>query len=134
MKVALWVVLGTCAVLVACSGSTSASGDSHAVAAVAPALDGNKLAVRAADLRTKPNGRGQGTFVYHPTTRFSGVERYLVWLVIDKRAYALNGATKGVTPTLPWPREADDTTWGRTGLNKFSATEATDLVFTDRTN
>ncbi len=62
-------------------------------------------------LRTKPNPRGQGTFVYHPTTRFVGVERHLLWLVLDGKAYALNGASKDITPTLPWPREAEDTVW-----------------------
>jgi hypothetical protein len=104
--------------------------DENAVAIVAAALGTNKLGIKAADLRTLTNPKGEGTFVYSPQTRFNGVERYILWLVIDGRAFPLNGATKGtVTPTLPWPREAPKTLWSRTGLDPFAAQEALHIVF-----
>ena len=80
-------------------------------------------------LSEMPNPKGEGTFVYVPQTRYLGVERYVIWLVIENRAFALNGATKTITPSLPWPREAPDDLWQRTGLEKFSATEAIQIVF-----
>ena len=67
--------------------------------------------------------------MYASQTRYSGVERFVIWLVIENRAFALNGATKNITPSLPWPREAPDDLWQRTGLDKFSATEAIRIVF-----
>ena len=128
------LVLSIGGVIAGCAGTqTPPSVDQRAVALVASALSGNKLGVTSGDLLTKANPRGEGTFVYHPTTRFSGVERYLLWLVVDGRAYALNGASKGITPTLSWPREAEDAVWSRTGLDKYSATEAVGLVFTEGT-
>ena len=72
------------------------------------------------------NPRGEGTFVYVSRTRFFGVERYLIWLALDGRVYALNRATKNVTPQLPWPRDAAEIMWARTGLDPFVATEAID--------
>lgn len=108
----------------------SPSVDRDAVASVAGALNGNKLGVQAQDLLTKPNPKGAGTFVYHPQTRFFGVERYVVWLFLDGVPYPLNGATKGtVTPSLPWPREAPAGLWSTTGLDPYSATEAIAIVF-----
>ncbi len=132
----LCAVLLSLTAIAGCSGAGRTDVDQSAVAVVARAtsrsrLTGKNLPVSATDLRTKPNARGQGTFVYHPRTRFSGVERHLLWLVLDNRAYALNGATKDVTPSLPWPREAEEAVWRRTGLDKYSATEAIRLVFTE---
>jgi hypothetical protein len=101
-----------------------------ALSAVGKALDAsNKLGVTASDLRTKANKKGEGLFVYVPRTDYSGVKRYLLWLVLDGTAYALNGPSKTATPSLPWPRETDDKTWNRTGLNKYIATDAISLVW-----
>jgi hypothetical protein len=81
-------------------------------------------------LRSRPNPKGDGTFVYVPKTRFYGVERKVVWLVIDNQAYPLNGATRGtVTPRLAWPREAPAAVWQRTGLDPYWAAEANGIVF-----
>ena len=50
-------------------------------------------------------------------------------MVIDGQAFPLNGPTKKITPNLPWPREAPESTWKKTRLDKYSATEAIKLVF-----
>ena len=92
-------------------------------------LGDNKLQIRAADLRSVPNPKGQGVFVYVPKTRFRGDERYILWMVIDGKAYAMNGATKNVTPNLVWPREAPADTWRKTALDKYTVTEAMNIVF-----
>jgi hypothetical protein len=103
----------------------------EAIAVVARDLSANTtgISINTSDLETKPNPKGNGTFVYHPDTEFSGVERYLIWLVIEDAAYPLNGASKDITPNLQWPREVDDETWNETGLDKFQATDAIELVF-----
>jgi len=44
------------------------------------------------------------------------VKRYLMWLTVGDRGYALNGPSKSLTPKLPWPREADHNIWKTTGL------------------
>ena len=101
-----------------------------AIATVAPTLPGNKLGIKASDLKSMTNPKGAGTFVYVPQTRFQGVERLLIWLVVDGKAFALNGATKGtVTPSLPWPREAPKELWQKTGLDPYSPAEALRIVF-----
>jgi hypothetical protein len=101
-----------------------------AVTPVARALlPGNKLGIKASDLKSMRNPRGAGTFVYVPQTRFHGVERLLIWVVVDGKAFPLNGATKGtVTPSLPWPREAAKELWQKTGLDPYSAAEALGIV------
>ena len=96
---------------------------------VSASLGDNKLQIRAADLRSVPNPKGQGVFVYVPKTRFRGVERYILWMVIDGEAYSMNGATKNVTPQLVWPREAPASTWRKTALDKYTVTEAIKIVF-----
>ena len=104
--------------------------DAAATRLVGAALDKqHALGVTPSDLRTKPNPKGDGTFVYVPRTDYAGVTRNLVWVVVDGRAYPLNGPSKTATPSLPFPREADDATWARTGLNKYSATEAIALLW-----
>ena len=116
---------------IACSGSQSASDnaiDPVAVGTVARALTGT-LGVVASDLHTKPNQVGDGTFVYVPETRFSGVERYLLWMVLDGKAYPINGESKNVTPSLSWPRDAPDDVWSKTRLSPSSATHAIEIVF-----
>lgn len=94
--------------------------------AVARHLGGNELGIAATDLMTKKNPKGEGFFVYVPKTRFRGVERLVLWLVLDNSAYPLNGPSKNTTPNLPWPREADQQSWakrrdGISELNKNSA-------------
>ncbi len=69
-------------------------------------VEPNKLRVGGREFRVKRNPTGRGCFVYDPRTRFSGVERNLVWLVLgETTAYALNAPSKMVTPGLKWPRE-----------------------------
>ena len=103
--------------------------ESNHIGVVSRDLGMNQLGIEASHLSEMPNPKGEGTFVYVPQTRYSGVERYVIWLVIENRAFALNGVTKNTTPSLPWPREAPDDLWQRTGLEKFSATEAIQIVF-----
>lgn len=101
-----------------------------AVQIVSVNLTSNKLGIRDVDLLSKPNPKGEGTFVYVSKTNFEGVERNIIWLVIDDQVFPLNGATKGiVTSSLPWPREADPQLWSRTGLDPYMATEAIKIVF-----
>lgn len=112
------------------SGSSESSVQTPDIRIVAQHLAGNKLGIKAEDLRSRPNPRGQGTFVYCPQTRFNGVERNVIWLVLGDQAFSLNGATKGsVTPSLPWPREAPEEQWGATGLDPYSPSEALAIVF-----
>jgi predicted DNA-binding protein (UPF0251 family) len=67
-------------------------------------LEPNKLGVGGATFRVKRNPTGAGCFVYEPQTRFAGVERKFVWWVNDDGvAYAVNGASKGLTPRLEFP-------------------------------
>jgi hypothetical protein len=96
---------------------------------VAASLETNKLGIQTSDLQSMDNPEGEGKFVYVSQTRFSGVERYILWLVIEGKAYPLNGATKNVIPSLPWPRDVSEEVWNKTGLNRYSATEAIDIVF-----
>lgn len=110
----------------------NATDDDYARGVVIQALEPNKLGVGGAEFRTKPNIKGDGIFVYDPRTRFDGIERYLIWLVIDDVAYPLNGPSKMLTPGLKWPREANSNTWKKTGLDPFMAKEAIDVVFGSR--
>lgn len=89
----------------------------------------NDLGVGGREFRTKPNPKGAGVFVYDPRTRFHGVERKLIWLVVHDEAYPLNGASKNLSPTLKWPREADPKVWKSTGLDPYSPQEALAIVF-----
>jgi len=110
----------------------SASKSGAAIGVVAPSL-GGKFGITSADLREKRNPKGGGTFVYAPQTSFwafgRSLERQILWLVLDGYAYPLNGTTKNVTPELKWPREADETTWEKSGLNPYSPSEALEIVF-----
>ena len=101
----------------------------QALRIVSASLGYNTLKVASSDLQALRNPKGQGVLVYVPKTRFAGVERYVVWMVIDGKAYALNGPTKKVTPDLHWPRDAPNGTWKKTGLDPYQATEAINLVF-----
>ena len=102
---------------------------SDAIQTVDASLGSNELDIVGADLLSVENPNGDGTFVYVEQTRFSGVERFIIWLVLDGTAYPLNGATKFVLPALPWPREAEPSVWERTGLSPYQATDALEIVF-----
>lgn len=104
--------------------------ETNAIRLVSAAIESNKLNVTSKDLKAKKNPKGAGSFVYVPQTRYSGVERYVIWIVLDSKAFALNSPSKMVTPSLPWPRDTDDATWNKTGINKYNgATEAIDILF-----
>lgn len=116
------------------SASTESSQQSteevKAVRLVSGSVESNKLNVTSNDLKAKKNPKGDGVFVYVPQTRFLGIERYVIWMVVDSKGYALNSPSKMVTPSLPWPRDADEATWNKTGINKFNgASEAIDILF-----
>ncbi len=101
-----------------------------AVRLVSAALESNKLNVASDDLNAKKNPKGDGVFVFAPEARYSGVERYVIWMVVDSKAYALNSPSKMVTPSLPWPRDADEATWNKTGIDKYNgASEAIEIIF-----
>lgn len=93
------------------------------------ALEPNKLGVGGREFKTKPNPNGEGMFVYDPRTGFSGIERNLIWIVLDDTAYPLNGPSKMITPSLSWPRDVDAQLWKKTGLSPYRATDAIDIVF-----
>ena len=102
----------------------------NAVRLVSKSVESNKLNVTSGDLKAKKNPKGDGVFVYVPQTRFLGVERYVIWLVVEKKGYALNSPSKMVTPSLPWSRDADEATWNKTGINRFNgASEAIEFLF-----
>jgi hypothetical protein len=103
--------------------------DQYARALVIQEVVPNKLSVGGREFKTKPNNKGEGIFVYDPRTVFNGVQRNLIWLVIEDEAYPLNGPSKMITPGLKWPREADPNVWKKTGLDPFAASEAIDMVF-----
>lgn len=101
----------------------------HARGLVIRALESNDLGVRGKEFKTVNNPKGEGVLVFDPRTRFNGVERYLIWLVVNDEAYPLNGASKNLTPRLKWPREADSKTWKTTGLDPHFVTEVIEFVF-----
>lgn len=129
LVVALGLTFLLSATAAGCSDSDNESQVDSAADVVASELGYNELNVLESDLEEIANPKGDGTFVYVAKTSFSGVERYLLWMVVDGQAYALNGATKDVTPNLDWPRDAPASTWKRTNLDQFSATEAVSIVF-----
>jgi hypothetical protein len=120
------LVFAVAVLVICCTGCGRAD---PAVEPVASQIESNKLGITGANLETRKNPRGDGTFVFVRETRFRGVERYFLWLVIDQQAFALNGASKGLTPTLPWPREANAALWQRTGLDPYSPGEAIRILF-----
>jgi len=115
---------------VATESTQQSSEEASAIMLVSASIESNKIDVTSNDLRAKKNPKGDGIFVYVPKTRYSGVERYVIWMVVDSKAFALNSPSKMVTPSLPWPRETDDVTWSKTGINKYnSASEAIEILF-----
>lgn len=115
---------------VSIESSQQSAEEVNALRLVSAAIESNKLNVTSADLKAKKNPKGQGVFVYVSQTRYSGVERHVIWMTIDSKAYALNSPSKMVTPSLSWPRDADEPTWNKTGINKYNgASEAIEIVF-----
>jgi hypothetical protein len=125
----LVIALGLLCLVQPARAAAQAKDDSYARGVVILALQPNKLKVGGAEFKTKPNPKGVGVFVYDPRTRFNGVQRNLVWLVIQDEAYPLNGTSKTLTPGLKWPREVEPKLWKQTGLDPYSATEAIKIVF-----
>ena len=123
-------LLFTLAILIGVLGLQPADKDIDRVAAL---LLPNKLGVTPKDLRSMPNPKGKGTFVFVPQTRFHGVERLIFWLVLDGKVYPLNGPTRGtVTPTLPPPYDVPETVWKKAGLPAQPTQEALEIVFGKR--
>ena len=92
-----------------------------------------ELKVEANHLLAKKNPVGEGTFVYVPKTDFDGVERHVIWLVLDNRAYALTGPAKLITPSLATAAEANETAWAKSGINRLHAEDdAVKVVFADK--
>lgn len=119
-----------------CSGwllGTEPKQDSYSRGIVILALEiPNKLKVAGREFITKQNPKGEGTFVYDPRTRFSGIQRNLMWIVLGETAYALNGPSKMLTPSLPWPREAKPGEWEKTGLALALSTDSKEIIFGGR--
>ena len=115
--------------LTACSSDNGGDQMAPSLRVVSRSLDSNMFGVTNSDLKTASNPKGDGTFVYVEQTRFSGVERFIIWLVLDGVAYPLNGATKDITPGLPWPADADPAVWAPTSLSTVDAREALSIVF-----
>ena len=103
--------------------------DEEARSLVIRHIEPNNLKVGGREFQTMPNPKGAGVFVFDPRTRFDGIKRNLIWLVVNQQAYPLNGPSKTITPTLKWPREADQKIWNTTGLSPYMATDAIEIVF-----
>lgn len=91
----------------------------------------NELGITADMLEAIDNPHGEGEIVFIPQTRWRGVRRTVVWVVIDGEAYAINAPSKLTTPELPWPREAERAVWERTGLDPYQATKAIGSIWID---
>lgn len=87
------------------------------------------LNIRTSNLKAMNNPKGEGVLIYVPETQYFGIERFFMWVVINNNAYAVNGASKDLTPSLPFPREASVEVWARTGLEKYVATDTLKIVF-----
>jgi len=111
------------------SSPTTQEGNKEAINIVSSEIVETELNIDTLKLKTVQNPKGGGEFVFYPETTFSGVERYLIWLVIDNQGFALNSPSKEATPNLPFPREADNQLWERTNLDKYQTTEAIEFVF-----
>ena len=122
----LWFPVG----MLAKSKASTSKATETAIGIVSARLGSNNYGIKASDLRSMKNPKGEGSFVYVDKTRHYGTQRNIIWMVIDGKAYPLNGSTQGIiTPTLPWPREAPNSSWEKTGLNKYMATEAIEIVW-----
>jgi hypothetical protein len=97
---------------------------------IASKMASTELDIAAHDLRARKNPTGKGTLVYVPRTQFHGVERHVIWIVVEGKAFALTAPAKMATPDLPMARDADDTTWTKTGIDKLnSERDAVKIVF-----
>ena len=93
-------------------------------------LTPNPMGYTVKDLVARKNPNGEGTFVYAPRVMGAPPERRVVWLVLDGRVYAVNGAASVLTPSFATPAIVDDTLWARTGFNRLNAEqEAVRIVF-----
>lgn len=106
--------------------------DADSIDVIAAAMKSNELEIDANDLRAKRNPTGAGTFVYAPQTRFNGVERRVIWIVIDGRPYAISGPAKMITPALASHTAAPELAWSSTGLSRTNAEDdAAKIVFAE---
>jgi hypothetical protein len=98
---------------------------------VAKALNpANRPGITAEKLHSMPNPNGHGVFVFvEEPYRARGVKQRFIWVVLNGKAYALNGPTKEIAPPLPWSREAPQGEWIRTNLNRYTAVDAMKIVF-----
>ena len=70
-------------------------------------------------------------FVYVPEVEIAGYKRWFYWFVKGNIVVVLNGATNGLTPKLPYPRDTSYTLWHNTGLSVRDVTErGRELIFT----
>ena len=94
------------------------------------ALRGNKLGVQIEEAEVRENPTGAGAFIFLERTRFAGVERKILWFANKRISSPLNGASKGLTPTLKFPRELPTAFLEGTGHDPIGITSfGLDLVF-----
>ena len=67
--------------------------------------------------------------MYVPASQYLKPAKYYIWIVIDSQVFPLNGSSKDLTPSLPWPREASQNLWSKTGLSPLSASEAIRILY-----
>ena len=72
----------------------SSAQEKAAIRVVSDRLGSNHYGIEADDLRSMKNPKGKGSFVYVEKTHFHGFQRNIIWMVIDGKAYPLNGSTK----------------------------------------
>jgi hypothetical protein len=84
-------------------------------------------------VRISENPIGDGDFVYIDETNFFGVERYFIWIIIDKEIVNRNGATENISPSFPYASEIEEEVWTKTGLDKSQATDVINYLFNNGT-
>ncbi len=85
-------------------------------------LKSNQLGIgKNTTLKVMDNPKGQGKIVYSPKTQFgsTNTKRLIVWLVVGSKVFPCNGATKNITPDLPWYRDADIELQKAAGWDKY---------------
>ena len=108
----------------------AAARDEVAAKAVTRYLIKNEIGLTADGLRTMPNSKGTGVFVYHPKSASVKSGDHLFWLVFERRAFALNEPTRRLAPGLPMVSDVSPDQWKSTGLETpFNPAEAGTLVF-----
>jgi len=127
------LMIAVSALMSACSVTVSSENDSTARAALSRVLpEPNKHGLSVFQMRVMTNPKGDGVFIYCPKVRENCQLRPYLWLVLGTEVFAINGASKGVTPDARWPREVDPAVWARTGLDPLGASAAVSLVFGDQ--